>query len=77
MKQFYTLDRIKKYDADFNLIFGKKGNGKSTACMEECLKHYIDTGEQFVWMRRWQDDFTGNRAKSFFYDIVSRGKVSE
>lgn len=76
-KKYYSLDEILKIDADFNLIFGQKGNGKTTACLEYLLKKYIETGDEFVIMRRWRDDFMGARSKSFFSEIVSRGKISE
>lgn len=76
-KQFYSLDEIKKIDADINMIYGKKGNGKSSALYEECIRNYIENGYESVWMRRYQDDFRGNRGKNFFSDLVARGVVSK
>jgi len=77
MKQFYRTDKIKETNADFYLVYGKKGNGKSSALYEECIRNYWERGKQFVWMRRWNDDFMGSRAKNFFSDLVGRGVVEE
>lgn len=75
--KYWTPDEILKYDADINMIFGQKGNGKTTGCLEWLIQDFLKNDSEFAIERRWSDDFTGARAKSFFSDIVARGKITE
>lgn len=73
--KYYRLDRILKYNAKYNVIFGERSNGKSYAVHEKALIDYVATGAQFAVVRRWQDDFTGKRGQSMFNGIVESGLV--
>ena len=37
--EYYSLDRIKEFHAQYNLIFGKRSNGKTYAVLYEILKN--------------------------------------
>ena len=39
--KFYTLDNILKENADYNIIYGERSNGKTTAVLNEILLQYI------------------------------------
>lgn len=66
----YNIDNIVAEDADFNLIWGEKGNGKSYQ-----LKHkrgilkYLDTGKRFILLRRWKDEVTTEKVEHYFADV--------
>ena len=62
MSKFYTLDRIKKKKAVYNVIIGERSNGKTYAVLLEGLKTYLKTGGQIAYIRRWKEDITGKRA---------------
>jgi Podovirus DNA encapsidation protein (Gp16). len=41
-KKFYNLGRILSYKADYNVIFGKRSNGKTFSVKEVILFGYHD-----------------------------------
>lgn len=73
--KYYRLDKILKYNAKYNVIFGERSNGKSYSVHEKALIDYVTTGAQFAIVRRWQDDFTGKRGQAMFNGIVESGLV--
>ena len=80
--KYYTLDRIKKEDADINIIFGEKGNGKSYAVKHECainnyleslknvanLPEYFKDGKRFMLVRRLKEEITKEKILQYFND---------
>ena len=75
--EFYTLDAIKKLNCQYNLIFGKRSNGKTYAVLYEGLKNYCTSGKQMAYLRRYREDFVGKRGQSLFSALVSTGAVSQ
>lgn len=77
-KKPYRLDRILKEDAQYNIIFGKRSNGKSYAIKEYVLKKAFEYGEQFGYIRRWGEDIKGDMIESYFADMpikkITKGK---
>lgn len=70
VQKHYNMDEIDSKNADFNLIYGEKSNGKSYQ-----LKHkkqiikYLETGRRFILMRRWDTELTSGWIESYFSDI--------
>lgn len=78
MKQkFYSLKNILSKGASYNMIFGERSNGKTTAVLEYAIKRYAETGEQMAYLRRWREDFTGKRGEQLFSSIVERGQIQK
>lgn len=78
MKQkFYSLKNILSKEASYNVIFGERSNGKTTAVLEYAIKKYVEDGEQMAYIRRWREDFTGKRGEQLFASIVERGQISK
>ena len=75
--KFYTLDRILKKNADYNIIFGERSNGKTYATLLYGIKQYIETGKQMAYIRRWREDLRGKRAESLFMNHVANGVIQE
>lgn len=75
--KYYTLDKILEEDAQYNVIFGERSNGKTYAGLLYGIKNYIERGEQFALVRRWQDDFTGKRGQTIFDGIVQNSEISK
>ena len=73
--KYYSLKNILAKNAQYNVIFGERSNGKTYAVLLYALKRYAETGEQVAIVRRWQDDFTGKRGATMFDGIVSNGEV--
>lgn len=75
--RFYRLDEILKYNADYNIIFGERGPGKTFACLEYALKRFWETGEQFGYLRRWQEDYKTVPPSQLFSAIIAEGLVDK
>ena len=76
MKQkFYSLKNILSKNAQYNVIFGERSNGKTYAVLKYALERFVDNGEQLAIVRRWQDDFTGKRGVTMFDAIVQNGEI--
>lgn len=75
--RYYSLDRIKKEDASYNIIIGIRSNGKTFAVQDDGLKNYCETGEQMALIRRYQDDFVGKRGRQAFENMVNTGRVEK
>ena len=74
---FYNLNRIKKKNAVYNVIFGERSNGKTYAVLIEGLKEYIKHGGQIAVVRRWKEDITGKRASGIWNAINENEEVSK
>lgn len=75
--QFYNLDRILKRNADYNLIFGERSNGKTYAALKYGMEKFIKTGKQMAYIRRWREDLRGKRAESLFANHTANGLITE
>lgn len=74
---FYSLDRILKENADYNIIFGERSNGKTYAALEYGIRNFLRTGGQMCYVRRWLEDLRGKRAEQLFANHVSNGLIQE
>ena len=76
-EEYFTLDEIDKYNAHYNVIFGKRSNGKTFAILKRILENYVKTGKQGAYIRRYREDFRGKRGDQLFDGIVSENIVSQ
>lgn len=76
-KKYYCLDRIKECDAQYNVIYGERSNGKTYATLKELLEAYVKSGAQFAYLRRWDTDFKGKRGASLFDGLVRDNVISD
>ena len=75
--KYYSLSGILEKNADYNIIFGERSNGKTYACLAYMIINYVETGEQSAYVRRWREDLRGKRAESLFSGHVANGFVSQ
>lgn len=68
--KYYSLKKILEYNATYNIIFGKRSNGKSYAVQEKIIDDYEKSGAQGAIIRRWEEDFRGKRGQSTFDGLV-------
>lgn len=73
--KYYSLDSILSKNADYNIIFGERSNGKTYAALEYGIRRYVKFGEQFAYIRRWREDLKGKRAQSLFANHVANGVI--
>lgn len=78
-EKFYTLNNILAHNADYNIIYGERSNGKTTAVLRLALLHHINSGykNQLAIVRRWEEDFKGKNGKQMFDSIIHLGWVEE
>ena len=76
-EKFYDLKTILSKNADYNIIFGERSNGKTYAVLKRIIQMYGEKGIQGAIIRRWADDFKGKRGASMFDALVANNEVSK
>lgn len=61
---------IASINADFILILGERSNGKSFACKELAIKDFLKTGNQFAYLRRYDEDTKDYLIAEYFDDVI-------
>lgn len=77
VEEFYNLSKIKELKCQYNLIFGKRSNGKTYSVLKEIIENYAKTGQQGAYLRRYREDFIGKRGQQMFSALVSDGLIKE
>lgn len=75
--KYYSLDRIKKKNAVYNVIIGERSNGKTYAVLKEGLEKYWKDGGEIAIVRRWKEDITGKRASGIWNAINENNEVEK
>lgn len=75
--EYYSSKAIDKYKCQYNIIFGKRSNGKTYNLLSKVLKNYIENGKQGAYLRRYREDFKGKRGDTMFDSIVANGLISQ
>lgn len=75
--EFYSLNRINKKEAVYNMIIGERSNGKTYSVLVYALEQYFKTGGQLALIRRWSTDLKGRRASDIFNAINEDGVVKK
>ena len=73
--KYYDLNNILAKNAQYNVIFGERSNGKTFAALKYGLEQYAENKKQTAIIRRWREDFTGKRGATMFDALVSAGVV--
>ena len=73
--KYYSLTRIDKKNATYNLIIGERSNGKTYALLMKAIKEYLGNGGQFAYVRRWKEDITGRRGQRLFSALNESGEI--
>lgn len=75
--KYYSLAPILSKDAQYNIIFGERSNGKTYAILDHILEDFCKHGNQGALVRRWKEDFRGKRGQQMFDALVTDGRVSQ
>lgn len=65
----YSLSNILAENAQYNLLYGERSNGKSYAVKMRVLEDAFKEDKKFVYLRRWREDIMSNRAEGYFDDM--------
>lgn len=74
--KWYSLKNILEKNAQYNIIFGERSNGKTYSVKKLGIENYFNNHKQMAYIRRWSDDFTGKRGQQLFDDIVQDGTLA-
>ena len=68
--KYYSLKNILEKNAQYNVIFGERSNGKTYAVLKYAFEQYMKTGYQLAIVRRWDEDFVGAQSARTCYDAL-------
>lgn len=57
---YWDYNRTLSYGAYLNFIVGNRGGGKTYGSKKWLIRHFLKTGNRFLWVRRYKDEFRGN-----------------
>lgn len=66
---WYNLNKSLSYNRLFNFIIGPRGVGKTYALKRKVIRNYLDKGEHFVYVRRYDTELKEKQIHNFFNDI--------
>lgn len=69
---YYNPQKLLTYDFLWNMIIGERGNGKTYSIKKYLINKFKKTGEQFVWIRRYETEF--DDFSEFFSDIIANNE---
>ena len=69
MAIWYDLNKVLTYNCLFNFIIGARSFGKTYGAKKRAVKNFLEKGQQFVYLRRYQDELA-ETAESYFNDII-------
>lgn len=67
---WYDINKTLSYNCLFNFVVGQRGVGKTYAAKKKAIKNYINKGEQFVYLRRYDTEIKASQMEKFFDDIL-------
>jgi len=76
---YFSLDAILSYEADYNIIFGERSNGKTYATLKYAIEQFVKSGyqNQTAIVRRWKEDIRGKRADTLFNALEINGEIQQ
>ena len=74
-QKFYSLKNILSKNAQYNIIFGERSNGKTYSVLKYGLENFCKTGEQTAIVRRWSEDFKGKRGSTMYKALVNNHEI--
>lgn len=64
--KYWSIQPILKTNADYNLIFGQRSNGKTFGCCGAGLTSYINNGARIAYVRRYAEEITPRNIENLF-----------
>lgn len=67
---WFDVNLINSYDCLFNFITGNRGGGKTYSTIKWCIERFIKSGEQFIYLRRYESEFDKGKKEQFFNAFI-------
>lgn len=68
MRKYYNLKPLLDCKCNWMILYGMRSNGKSYAVKKHVLEQAYNTGELFVYLRRWSEDIKSKDVAAYFGD---------
>lgn len=67
---YYNIDNLVSQNADYNILFGERSNGKSYQLKyKRAVMNYLETGHRFILLRRFREEITASMIEQYFQDV--------
>ena len=78
-ESYYSVKHILEVGKSclYFVIYGERSNGKTYSTIEYCLTKFFESGDEFAYIRRWDDDIKGTKGESLFNSHVKNGLISK
>lgn len=73
--EYYDISYIDKFNCHYNVIFGKRSNGKTYSVLKKLVYNYAKTGKQGAYIRRYREDFKGKRGATLFDALIANNEI--
>lgn len=73
---WFTPNSLLTYNCIFNFVVGDRGGGKSFGTLEYCVRRYLKTGEQFIYLRRYKEELDDS-LPTLFDALIKEGKFPD
>lgn len=76
---FYDIQKLlKDYPTAFYyVVFGERSNGKTYSSLSYAVERYKKSGEQFAYIRRYQEDIRKKNLSNLFAGHIENGFISK
>lgn len=77
--KFYDIRHLMKKhpNAQYYMAIGERSNGKTYSALDYCLENYFKTGEQFAYLRRFNEDIKKKNLSQLFAAHCENGTISK
>lgn len=79
-KKYWNTTQIDKTKAEYRILLGERGNGKSYAVKKKVLEKACNSDSEFIYMRRYGEDLKTIFIDRYFADMnikeISKGKFT-
>lgn len=70
LNKYVSRDTLHKIPARYIILVGGRDNGKSFATKEDIIKNFLEKGEEFAYIRRYEDECKQYMVQEYFADII-------
>ena len=75
--KYWDIWNVLSVEARYYVIFGERSNGKTYGTLEYCLEEYFKNGDEFAYIRRWDEDLVGKKGESLFNAHIKNGVIKK
>lgn len=74
--KYWDIKNILSRNALYNIVYGERSNGKTYGVLQYCLEEYFKHGDEFAYIRRWDEDLVGKKGESLFNALLKNGVIN-